>query len=381
MAKAQDIEKGTQAKIMEQAMKGGIVVAIVAYALCSSSMLLINKVAVHSLPAPSFVLMCQLASASVVAYVLGKGGLVVVDSLEIAKAKAFLPAALSFLGVIYTNIKVGQERHHVHANIATGYGKCALVRVFVDGVIVRCCDALDAWSKLCMMWCLLGVVMDTQMHNGLLEMWEDVLGAFFTVCVVWMKQVIQYANLETFIVFRCSTPLIMSVSDYLFLNRELPTIRSWACLVAILFSAAGYVASDSDFQVEAYLWIVAWYGIFVFEMTYLKHLCDTVEMTSWGRVFYNNFMALFPLFLIGLASQEGNTVSNVVWNTEAIGSLVLSCLVGIGMSFTSFWLRSLVSATAFTVIGIMCKIGSVVLNYLYWDKHASAIGIGFLSIR
>lgn len=194
-------------------------------------------------------------------------------------------------------------------------------------------------------------------------------------------QVLQYANVETFIVFRCSTPLIMSVSDYLFLNRELPTARSWGCLVAILFSAVGYVVSESDFQVKAYLWIAAWYAVFVFEMTYLKHLCDTVQMTSWGRVFYNNFIALFPLFLIGFASQEGSTIRNVVWTTETIVSLILSCLVGIGMSFTSFWLRNLVSATAFTVIGIMCKIGSVLLNYLYWENHASALGIGFLSIR
>jgi len=41
----------------------------------------------------------------------------------------------------------------------------------------------------------------------------------------------------------------------------------------------------------------------------------------------------------------------------------------------SFLVRSNVSATTFTVIGIMCKITTVVLNYFYWDKHATEIGI------
>lgn len=173
----------------------------------------------------------------------------------------------------------------------------------------------------------------------------------------------------------------MSICDYWFLRRDLPSSRSWLCLVGILFSAGGYVLSDSNFHVEAYFWIVVWYGVFVFEMIYIKHLCETVDMTHWGRVFYNNFMAIFPLALVGIGLGESSFVANVEWSIEATVSLLLSCVVGLGMSFTSFWLRDMVSATSFTVIGIMCKIGSVLMNYLYWDKHASGLGLLFLSIR
>ncbi|GMH39718.1 hypothetical protein BSKO_07616 [Bryopsis sp. KO-2023] len=295
-------EKDVEAGFGARAEKRGKVrrdrmAAVLAYALCSSTMLLINKVAVHSLPAPSFVLICQLGSASAFVYGMAKGGWIESDKLETKKARAFLPAALSFLGVIYTNIKV-----------------------------------------------------------------------------------LQYANVETFIVFRCSTPLLLSVCDFLFLNRELPSRYSWLCLLGILFSAIGYVASDSSFQLEALIWIFLWYIVFLFEMTYLKHLCDTVEMTNWGRVFYNNYMALFPLLCVGLVSREDSVVAGVEWTAGRSIALILSCLVGIGMSYTSFWLRNMVSATAFTVIGIMCKIGTVILNYLYWDQHASTAGIGCLMI-
>ena len=39
-----------------------------------------------------------------------------------------------------------------------------------------------------------------------------------------------------------------------------------------------------------------------------------------------------------------------------------------------------VSATMFTVVGIMCKIGTVVINQVIWDKHASANGLAALLV-
>lgn len=60
--------------------------------------------------------------------------------------------------------------------------------------------------------------------------------------------------------------------------------------------------------------------------------------------------------------------------------LVLSCMCGLGMSHATYVLRNVVSATAFTVIGIMCKILTVVINCLIWDQHANSTGIMFLVV-
>jgi hypothetical protein len=45
------------------------------------------------------------------------------------------------------------------------------------------------------------------------------------------------------------------------------------------------------------------------------------------------------------------------------------------MSYASFWLRGLVSATHFTVVGTACKLATVLLNCVVWNKHASAGGL------
>ena len=105
--------------------------ALLGYATCSSLMLVMNKVAVHVLPAPSFVLLMQflaswfaLTLAVAVALTLaltltltltrlvvkacGLCGCIVVDGLELTKLRQFFFVSLAFLACVYANIKTLQ---------------------------------------------------------------------------------------------------------------------------------------------------------------------------------------------------------------------------------------------------------------------------------
>ena len=48
---------------------------------------------------------------------------------------------------------------------------------------------------------------------------------------------------------------------------------------------------------------------------------------------------------------------------QVVGPLVLSCLIGICMSHASYLLREAVSATLFTVVGIVCKVRRAVVEW------------------
>jgi len=268
------------------------------YALCSSTMLIINKVAVHFLPAPTFLLVCQLAASALAVKACSRAGLIEADPLEWSKIKRFCFVVVGFLGTIYANMKV-----------------------------------------------------------------------------------LQHSNVETFITFRSSTPLVLSLCDYLFLGRTLPGAQSWCCLVALLMGAAGYVMVDSGFRVEAYAWLCLWYIFFVFDTVYVKHMCESVQMTNWGRVYYTNTLAL-PVVatVLVLTGEHAMLATWYTWSIQAVGPLLLSCAVGAAMSHSSYCLRDSVSATFFTIIGIMCKVLTVIINMLIWDKHASLAGIGFLLV-
>ena len=54
----------------------------------------------------------------------------------------------------------------------------------------------------------------------------------FTQCIT---------DVETFITFRSTTPLVLSICDYIFLGRQLPNARSWSCLFVLVLGSIGYV--------------------------------------------------------------------------------------------------------------------------------------------
>ncbi|KAK4403486.1 GDP-mannose transporter GONST3 [Sesamum angolense] len=57
----------------------------------------------------------------------------------------------------------------------------------------------------------------------------------------------------------------------------------------------------------------------------------------------------------------------------------LSCLFGLAISFFGFSCRRAISATGFTVLGIVNKLLTVVINLVVWDKHSTFLGtVGLL---
>ena len=90
------------------------------------------------------------------------------------------------------------------------------------------------------------------------------------------------------------------------------------------------------------MWVALWFVVFAFDQVYIKHVCDTVPMTSWGRVYYTNLLSVIPVTLLGLGFGEHRLIMDFVWTAPSVWSLLASCLCGVGMSYSAFWLRSLV---------------------------------------
>lgn len=266
--------------------------AVGGYMLCSATLLISNKYAVHVFPAPSFVLFSQLAGTAILVQIAKALGYIQCDSLEQTKVTKFFPVALIFLSTIFLNMKS-----------------------------------------------------------------------------------LQYANVETFMVFRFSTPLCISVADYLFLGRQFPSKRSWICLFALLLGAFGYSQTDAHFEVKGYMFCMLWYGVFCLDQIYLKHVVNTVKMDSnWGRVYYSNLLASIPLIIPFLTDpNEIETLRNM--DSRAAFAVGLSVFLGAAMSYFAWAARSLLSATSFTIVGNVCKLLTIVINVMIWDKHASSFGI------
>ncbi|CAL0307140.1 unnamed protein product [Lupinus luteus] len=204
----------------------------------------------------------------------------------------------------------------------------------------------------------------------------------FYLAIFTNTNLLRHANVDTFIVFRSLTPLLVAIADTLFRNQPLPSNFTFLSLVVILAGAVGYVATDSAFTLTAYSWAFAYLVTITTEMVYIKHMVMNLGLNTWGFVFYNNLLSLmmapFFWFLTGenvevvdaLRSGSGN-----LFDLTAFVAVALSCVFGLLISFFGFAARKAVSATAFTVTGVVNKFLTVAINVTIWDKHASPVGL------
>lgn len=81
---------------------------------------------------------------------------------------------------------------------------------------------------------------------------------------------------------------------------------------------------------------------------------------------------MLPMLAITLFFGEVEVLRKMEWTAGGIAALVASCLGGLGMSYFSFALRAVISATSFSVIGNVCKVLTILVNLLMWDNHSSA---------
>ena len=101
----------------------------------------------------------------------------------------------------------------------------------------------------------------TARYSGLMKVddikWEYVKPyllyvGFFSLGTYANMRSLNVSNVETVIVFRALTPIIVAFLDAMFLGREWPSHRSWGALTTLVVGAYGYASFDEQFQSQGY---------------------------------------------------------------------------------------------------------------------------------
>lgn len=266
-----------------------------------------------------------------------------------------------------------------------GYMACSALMLIVNKLAVKhlpntefviFCQLVSSGLAMFVVGSLGIVQVDPMEISKIKQFWIVPIAFLLTI---WANMhILAAANVETFITFRASTPLLISVADYIFLGRELPNTRSLICLLVLLIGAVGYVLNDKFFEVRAYLWVAVWFIVFSFDQIYIKHAVTNVKMTTWGQVYYTNTLASVPLFFYLVGSGDLGALRSFEWTNSSILWLSVSCAMGVAIAYFSFLARGAVSATYFTVIGNTCKVITVFINVVMWDQHATPNGLASL---
>jgi drug/metabolite transporter (DMT)-like permease len=156
----------------------------------------------------------------------------------------------------------------------------------------------------------------------------------FVAAIYANMKALQSSNVETVIVFRACSPIAVTVVEYLFMDRTWPSLRSNLSLFVVSFGAILYCMSDSEFALkgmEAYYWVILYFFLITFEMTYGKKLTSSVKMDSvWGPVLYCNLLAAVPMFVLGYVNGDYDNVDEKLQELPANGAMLLmfSCIAG-----------------------------------------------------
>lgn len=120
----------------------------------------------------------------------------------------------------------------------------------------------------------------------------------FYLAIFTNTNLLVHANVDTFIVFRSLTPLLVAIADTTFRKQPCPSKLTFLSLVIILGGAVGYVITDSAFSLTAYSWAFAYLVTITAEMVYIKHIVTNLGLNTWGFVLYNNLLSLMmsPIF-------------------------------------------------------------------------------------
>ena len=200
------------------------------------------------------------------------------------------------------------------------------------------------------------------------------IGMFVATIYCNMKA-LQHANVETLIVFRACCPVVVCLLDWGFLGRQLPAPRSALALLTLVAGAVGYVMCDREFALSgwsAYYWSTAYAVIISVEMCYGKHIVGPQLgfKSMWGPSLYTNALAIVPMATIGIVTHEPDKITAGTLTPTAMALVSVSCVIGVAISFTGWYCRSLVTATAYTVLGVANKMATVTVNLLIWDRCA-----------
>ena len=156
----------------------------------------------------------------------------------------------------------------------------------------------------------------------------------------------------------------------------------------VLAGAIGYVLVDSQFAMEsfsAYQWAFAYYTVTVAIMTYGKFITSSVQLSLSGSVAYSNALSLPIMLALMVFSEEISTLRridiNFLLSTYAPIWLLASCAVGTGISYAGWWCRRQISATSYTIVGVVNKALTICLSSLVaWDTTTSSSGLLCLGI-
>jgi GDP-mannose transporter len=223
-------------------------------------------------------------------------------------------------------------------------------------------------------WCCSLVEIQT-VDRALLSQYV-IYALIFVLGINFTMRSLAITNVETVLLFRSCSPVLVSFIDTLWLGREMPSRRSFASMLCIVLGATWFAASElqtdgSSLDVPGVCVNSMNLLLTATLMTWGKHVTDSSDVNLTTSVFVCNLTSIVPMLALVVLEKE----HLFVWQNRRLSEydvivLGISCVIGTALIYLGWKMRTMMSATSFTVVGVLNKVLTIVLNGLYWPDHA-----------
>jgi len=179
---------------------------------------------------------------------------------------------------------------------------------------------------------------------------------FFTGMLLSSILALKFAPMSLVVVFRTLSPMASLLIERFYpdpLRISLPMLGSIGTMAG---GAALYVSAMKLSNLGGIGWVFL--NIFfavgdrLLQRLMLSKDQNPVDISKTGITLLNNLEGMLPLVVVMCIKNEFAEIPAAVAGLSASGTVwvVLSCLVGVAISYTGIWAQSLISATSFLVL-------------------------------
>jgi GDP-mannose transporter len=182
-------------------------------------------------------------------------------------------------------------------------------------------------------------------------------------------------------IFKNVTNITTTAGDYIFFGNK----AEFLVLVAFGIMLGGAVAAawnDISISYIGLFWMVLNCLATSGYVIYMKHATKTVELSTWGMVFYNNVLCV--LFLLPVAVVRGETqiflTTPAIQTPDYFTKNLFAGMAGFLLNFASLNCVAVTGPTTYAIVGSLNKIPVAILGYIIFDSVISEETWFFIAI-
>ena len=202
-------------------------------------------------------------------------------------------------------------------------------------------------------------------------------GVLFSLSILASLKSLSLTNIGTVTIARSLLPIVVFIIERAVGLKVALSIQSVFSLLGVVGFGVVYAIDAKGVRADVLglCWTLAWIVLLAGQMVYGKWLVKAVEIKKLERVLYTNAFGL-PL-LIPSSLHDLRYFYLELTSVDAF-FLMFTCVVGVGIGYTSWELRSIVTATTFSLIGVLNKVGTISLAFLIWPEEGSLVSFAAL---